>query len=85
MDDATPLLPGLSPLVRKSLTATRDAGNLTSNGGLVVLREVARRLGLAAVVADPLPDRRNQLLVVHSYRAMVTAHDGYRRRLRGCR
>jgi len=73
MDDATPLLPGLSPLARKSLTATRDAGNLTSNGGLVVLREVTRRLGLAAVVADPLPDRRNQLLVVHSYRAMVTA------------
>lgn len=73
MDNATPLLPGLSPLSRKSLTATREAGNLTSNGGLVVLREAARRLGLAAVVADPLPDRRNQLLVVHSYRAMATA------------
>jgi Transposase DDE domain group 1 len=73
MDDATPLLPGLSPVSRKPLTATRDAGNLTSNGGLVVLREAARRLDLAAVIADPLPDRRNPLLVTHSYRAMVTA------------
>ena len=73
MTDATPFLPGLSPIGRKSLTAAQDAGNLTSNGGLVVLREAARRLGLAAVVADPLPDTRNQLLVVHSYRAMVTA------------
>jgi hypothetical protein len=39
----------------------------------VVLREAARRLGLAAVIADPLPDERNPLLVTHSYRAMVTA------------
>jgi len=73
MAEATPLLPGLSPIWSKSLTAARDAGNLSSNGGLVVLREAARRLDLAAVIADPLPDRRNPLLVIHSYRAMVTA------------
>ena len=73
MTDATPFLPGLSPVGRKSLTAAQDAGNLTSNGGLVVLREAARRLDLAAVIADPLPDTRNPLLVVHSYRTMVTA------------
>jgi hypothetical protein len=57
MQDATPFLPGLSPVARKSLTATQDAGNLTSNGGLVVLREAARRLDLAAVIADPLRAR----------------------------
>ena len=73
MTDATPFLPGLSPVAGKSLTASQDAGNLSSNGGLVVLREAARRLDLAAVIADPLPDPRNQLLVVHSFRAMVTA------------
>jgi len=32
--DATPFLPELSPLRRKSLTTEQDAGNLTSNGGL---------------------------------------------------
>jgi Transposase DDE domain group 1 len=73
MTEATPFLPGLSPLRRKPLTAERDAGNLTSNGGLVLLRESALRSGVAAVVADAVPDRRNPLLVVHSYRAMVTA------------
>ena len=73
MAEATPFLPGLSSIGSKSLTAAQDAGNLTSNGGLVVLREAARRLGLAALIADPLPDTRNPLLVVHSYRAMVTA------------
>ena len=73
MTDTMPFLPGLSPVAGKSLTTVQDAGNLSSNGGLVVLREAARRLDLAAVIADPLPDTRNQLLVVHSYRAMVTA------------
>jgi hypothetical protein len=73
MTEATPFLPGLSPVARKSLTAAQDAGNLTSNGGLIVLREAASRLGLAGVIADPLPDKRNQLFVVHSYRAMATA------------
>jgi hypothetical protein len=73
MTEATPFLPGLSPLRRKPLTVAQDAGNLTSNGGLIVLRESALRSGVAAVVADAVPDRRCQLLVTHSYRAMVTA------------
>ena len=73
MTEATPFLPGLSPVAGKSLTAQRDAGNLTSNGGLIVLRESAVGSGVADVVAAPLPDRRNQLLVTHSYSAMVTA------------
>ena len=41
---ATPILPGLSPVACKSLTATFDAGRLSSDGGLVVLREIATRL-----------------------------------------
>ena len=73
MINATPFLPGLSPVSGKSLTAARDAGNLTSNGGLMVLRESALRSGVANVVAAPLPDTRNPLLVVHSYADMVTA------------
>ena len=37
----TPLLPGLSPV----------AGRLSSDGGLIVLREIASRLGLVQVIA----------------------------------
>ena len=45
MAEATPFVPGLLPVWTKPLTAARrDAGNLSSNGGLVVLREAARRL-----------------------------------------
>ena len=73
MTNATPFLRGLSPVAAKSLAAAQDAGNLTSNGGLVVLREAALRLGLADVIAAPLPDARNPLLITHTYSTMVTA------------
>lgn len=70
---ATPILPGLSPLAGKSLTVTFDAGRLSSDGGLIVLREIAARLGLAPVIALPLRDRRVPARVRHSYADMVLA------------
>ena len=73
MVEGTPFLPGLSPVAGKPLTACQDGGNLTSNGGLIVLRESARHLDIADVIAGPLPDTRNPLLVQHTYAEMVTA------------
>lgn len=70
---ATAFLPGLSLVAGKQLTAARDAGNLSSNGGAVMLREAARRLGLAQVIAEPLTDTRNPLLVTHTYADMAAA------------
>jgi len=73
MAEPMPFLPGLSPVGTKPLTTNRDAGNLSSNGGLLVLREAALRLDIAAVIANPLPDRRNPFLITHSYTEMVLA------------
>ena len=73
MPEAGPFLPGLSPLCSKPLTTSMDAGNLSANGGLVVLRENAERLGLTEVIAGPIPDSRNRLLVQHSCADMITA------------
>jgi hypothetical protein len=70
---ATPLLPGLSPVGAKSLTATFDAGRLSSDGGLIVLREIASRLGLAQVIAARLRDDRDPTRVLHSYSEMALA------------
>ena len=44
--NATPILPGLSPVAGKPLTATFDAGRLSSDGGVIVLREIAARARL---------------------------------------
>ena len=52
MSEISPFLPGLSPVDGKPLTTNRDAGNLPSNGGLLVLREAALKLALAFDVLD---------------------------------
>ncbi len=69
----TPFLPGLSPVQSKPLTATFDGGRLSSDGGVVLLREIACRLGLADVIAGPLQDNRDPSRVHHSHAEMVTA------------
>lgn len=70
---AIPILPGLSPVETKSLTATFDAGRLSSDGGLIALREIERRLGLAETITGPLRDERDPARVRHSYAEMATA------------
>jgi hypothetical protein len=68
-----PNLPGLSPVEAKSLTATFDAGRLSSDGGLIVLREIERRLGLADTITGPLRDLRDPTRIRHSYAEMARA------------
>ncbi len=48
MVDATPFLPGLSPGQGKAVVARFDGGGrLSSEGGLLALREIEHRLGIA--------------------------------------
>jgi hypothetical protein len=68
-----PILPGLSPVASKPLTATFDAGRLSSDGGMIVLREIAARLGVADAVAAPLRDARDPSRIRHSYAEMALA------------
>jgi Transposase DDE domain group 1 len=58
MVDTTPFLPGLSPVHGKAVIARFDGGRLSSEGGLLVLREVEGRLRLADRLAACLKDRR---------------------------
>ena len=58
MTEPTLPLPGLSPVNGKALSARFDGGALSSDAGLLALREVERRLDvagrLAACVDDPI-------------------------------
>ena len=47
MKQTTPPLPGLSPVNGKTVTARFDGGSLSSDTGLLALREVERRLDVA--------------------------------------
>jgi hypothetical protein len=70
---ATSFLPGLSPVAGKPLTATFDAGRLSSDGGVIVLREIAKRLGLAEAITAPLRDERDPARVQHALAEMALA------------
>ena len=66
------LLPFDLPSVqRKKVSAAFDGGLISSDGGLVLLREAERRLRLAETLADCIRDRRNQAQVVHPLSAML--------------
>ena len=63
--ETTPALPGLSPVGGKPVIARFDGGHLSSDGGLLVLREVERRLDLAGRLAACIADPRDPGRVVH--------------------
>ena len=65
MPDDT-VLPFSFPVVgRKKLVAAFDGGRLTSDGGVLLLGLVERRLGIAGKLASLITDPRNPLLVTH--------------------
>ena len=82
MVDITPLLPGLSPLQGKAVVARFDGGRLSSQGGLLALREVERRVGvadrLAACLNDPRAPERipHRLAEIIRFRMLMIAAGG---------
>ncbi len=64
--ESTLALPGLSPVCGKPIIARFDGGQLSSDGGILALREIETRLDianrLAACVADPRAPER----IIHS-------------------
>jgi hypothetical protein len=77
--ETTSPLAGLSPVGGKPLVARFDGGQLSSDGGLLALREVERRLGiadrLAACIEDPrAPERvRHRLAAIMRFRMLMIA------------
>ena len=57
MNETIPYLPGLSPVGGKELCARFDGGRLSSDGGVLLLREIERRLGIAELACLPRDGR----------------------------
>jgi hypothetical protein len=66
MVETTPLLPGLSPVAGKVVAARFDGGALSSDAGLLALREVERRLDVAGRLAACVDDPRDPSRTLHS-------------------
>jgi hypothetical protein len=71
MVDTTLPLPGLSPVCSKPLDVRFDGGVLSSDGGLLLFREVEERLRLADRLAGCLTDRRNPAQVDHTLAEII--------------
>src|ERR1700732_334099 len=73
MSDDTLLPFDLPSVCRKKLTVDFDGGNQSSNGGLLLLREAERTLGVCWRLADVMPDRRDQNRIRHAMFEMLMA------------
>ena len=56
---------------RRKVVADFNGGRLTSDAGILLLREVDRRLGFIDAINECLPDPREPLLIVHQQRSML--------------
>ena len=66
MNDPMLPLPGLSPVSGKAIVAKFDGGLLSSDGGIVVLREVEQRLRVADRMAACIKDPRAPDQITHT-------------------
>jgi hypothetical protein len=71
MTDDTPLPFDLPAVRRKKVSADFAGGLISSDGGLVLLRAVERRLGLAETLAGCIREWREPARVVHTLPAML--------------
>jgi len=71
MSDDTALPFNFPAVCRKKVTAAFDGGRLTSDGGVLLLAQIERRLGLADRLARCIEDPRDPSAVQHSIAEMI--------------
>jgi Transposase DDE domain group 1 len=71
MMDSMLQLPGLSPVSGKTVVAKFDGGLLSSDGGILVLREIEQRLRVADRLAACMVDRRAPELITHTLAEII--------------
>jgi hypothetical protein len=65
MTDPAPVFPSFPALSGKKVSAAFDGGRITSDGGVLLLAEAERKLGIADRLAALIPDRREPSRVLH--------------------
>jgi len=60
-----------TPLARRRVLAEFDAGAISSDGGVLLLREVDRRINLLSRVDQLIPDPRDPLHIEHDQRTLI--------------
>ena len=71
MQEDNLFLPGLSPVGRHEISARFDGGSLSSDGGVLMLREIEKRLNFSGLIASCLHDERDARRTIHDYTTMI--------------
>ena len=71
MTNCTPSTIDFSPLNRKKIEANFSGGSITSDGGLLLLREVDKRIDLTRRLSKLISDARHASYVDHSVRDLL--------------
>ena len=71
MTDCTPLSFDFPACRKRRVEADFSGGDITSNGGVLLLRQADRLIGLTASVARRLTDARQRGKVAHGFAAML--------------
>lgn len=71
MHEDSLFLPGLSPVERHKIHARFDGGSLSSDGGVLILREIEKRLNFAGMLASCLRDGRDAARITHDHTTMI--------------
>lgn len=71
MPDCTTDEIDLGRLGRRQITANFDGGAISSEGGLMLLRDVDRKIGLSLAIAKALSDTRDRSRIKHQLRDLV--------------
>lgn len=66
MSDCTQLSFGFPSFDRRKIEGSFSGGDVSSDGGVMLLRQADRRVGLTRAVAEVLQDRRDPALITHS-------------------
>ena len=61
-----------SSVGRREIVADFLGGRLTSDAGILLLKEVDQRIGLIDAINEAIPDPRDPLMTVHKQRTMLT-------------
>ena len=60
-----------SPLGRKKVIGSFSGGTITSDGGLLLLREADKKFGVTRNLSKLIIDRRNPLYIIHSQTTLL--------------
>ena len=71
MADRNGVLPGFPPVCGKAVQLAFDGGRLTSDGGILLLAQIERRLGIAERLARCIEDPRDPAAVQHGLAEMI--------------